>query len=139
MAYQAVGLGSVANDGTGDTLRAGGTKIDANFVELYQGIGGGVITDATTARTAALSDAGAFIRFTSSSAVTFTIPPNSSVAFPIGTTIEFSQSGTGAVSAAPGAAVTINSRASDLTLAGQYSVAFVKKVASDTWIMNGDL
>jgi hypothetical protein len=35
MAYQAVNLGSVANDGTGDTLRAGGVKIDANFVELY--------------------------------------------------------------------------------------------------------
>lgn len=35
MAYQPVGLGTVANDGTGDTLRAGGAKIDANFVELY--------------------------------------------------------------------------------------------------------
>jgi hypothetical protein len=35
--------------------------------------------------------------------------------------------------------VTINSRAADLILAGQYAVAFVKKVATDTWIMNGDL
>lgn len=35
MAYQAVGIGAAANDGTGDSLRAGGAKIDANFVELY--------------------------------------------------------------------------------------------------------
>jgi hypothetical protein len=35
MAQQTISLGSVANDGTGDTLRAGGTKINANFTELY--------------------------------------------------------------------------------------------------------
>lgn len=38
MAYQPVGVGTVANDGTGDTLRAGGVKINANFVELYAAI-----------------------------------------------------------------------------------------------------
>jgi hypothetical protein len=87
----------------------------------------------------ALADADTFIRFTSSSAVTFTIPPNSSVAFPTGTVIEMAQAGAGALSVAAGAGVTINSRSSDLTLAGQYAVAFVKKVDTDTWIMNGDL
>ena len=35
MAKQTVGLGSAANDGTGDDLRAGGTKINANFTDLY--------------------------------------------------------------------------------------------------------
>jgi hypothetical protein len=61
------------------------------------------------------------------------------VAFPINTVIEFEQAGAGALSVAAGAGVTINSRATDLTLAGQYAVAFVKKVATDTWTMNGDL
>jgi hypothetical protein len=79
------------------------------------------------------------VRFTNASAVTFTIPPNSSVAFPVGSFIEIVQSGAGAVSVAAGSGVTINSRSADLTLAGQYAVAFVKKVATDTWIMNGDL
>jgi hypothetical protein len=116
-----------------------GTDVQAYSTKLAAIAANTVTTDSSTARTAALADADTFIRFTSSSAVTFTIPPNSSVEFPVGTQIEFSQSGSGAVSVAAGAGVTINSRAADLTLAGQYAVAFVKKVATDTWIMNGDL
>ena len=34
MAYQAIGIGSSANDGTGDTLRIGADKVNDNFVEL---------------------------------------------------------------------------------------------------------
>jgi len=40
MARQNLGTGSTANDGTGDTLRAAATKINSNFVELYQKLGG---------------------------------------------------------------------------------------------------
>lgn len=35
MAQQIINVGSAANDGTGDTLRSGATKINANFAELY--------------------------------------------------------------------------------------------------------
>ena len=41
MTYQALGLGSSANDGTGDDLRTGGDKINDNFVELYSKLGNG--------------------------------------------------------------------------------------------------
>ena len=41
MAYQALGLGTNANDGTGDDLRTGGDKINDNFVELYTALGSG--------------------------------------------------------------------------------------------------
>ena len=41
MAYQSIGLGTSANDGTGDTLRAGGDKVNDNFVELYTLLGTG--------------------------------------------------------------------------------------------------
>ena len=41
MAYQSLGLGSSANDGTGDDLRTGGDKINDNFVELYTKLGTG--------------------------------------------------------------------------------------------------
>ena len=41
MAYQSVGLGSSADDGGGDTLRSGGTKINANFLEIYNLLGDG--------------------------------------------------------------------------------------------------
>lgn len=35
MAQQTVNIGTAANDGSGDSLRAGGNKINANFTELY--------------------------------------------------------------------------------------------------------
>jgi len=36
MAQQEINIGTVANDGTGDTLRSAGNKINENFYELYQ-------------------------------------------------------------------------------------------------------
>ena len=39
MAYQSLGVGTNANDGSGDTLKAGGAKINDNFVELYTLLG----------------------------------------------------------------------------------------------------
>ncbi len=50
MAKQDLGLGSSANDGGGDTLRAGGTKIKGNFDEIYARFGSG--TDLETATSA---------------------------------------------------------------------------------------
>ena len=49
MAKQTVGLGSSANDGTGDSLRIGGDKINDNFDELYTAIGTGTALNITTA------------------------------------------------------------------------------------------
>jgi len=40
MAQQTINLGTVANDDTGDTLRDGGDKINQNFTELYDALGG---------------------------------------------------------------------------------------------------
>ena len=41
MAYQSIGRGSTANDGTGDDLRAGAAKVNSNFSELYTLLGNG--------------------------------------------------------------------------------------------------
>ena len=38
MAYQSLGIGSAADDGTGDSLRVGGDKINDNF-KIIQGLG----------------------------------------------------------------------------------------------------
>jgi hypothetical protein len=119
--------------GTGLTIS--GTTLSADTGAIATAVS----TQTGTTYTAVLGDANTFIRFSNASAITFTIPPNSSVAFPVGTVIEMAQTGAGALSVAAGSGVTINSRSSDLTLAGQYAVAFVKKVDTDTWIMNGDL
>ena len=40
MARQNISTGSAANDGTGDTLRQAAQKINENFVEVYQRLGG---------------------------------------------------------------------------------------------------
>jgi hypothetical protein len=98
-----------------------------------------VTTQSGTSYTADLADADSYILFTNASPVTFTIPPNTDVAFPIGTVIEFEQQGAGALTVAAGAGVTINSRGGDYTLAGQYSPAAVKKVGTNTWTLTGDL
>jgi hypothetical protein len=41
MAYQSIGLGTTAGDGTGDTIRSGGDKVNDNFVEIYTLLGTG--------------------------------------------------------------------------------------------------
>jgi hypothetical protein len=55
MAKQDIGLGTIANDGTGDTLRTGGDKVNDNFGEVYTYLGDGttlssdpVVTEAAT-------------------------------------------------------------------------------------------
>lgn len=98
-----------------------------------------VTTQTGTSYTAVLADANSYVRFTNAAAVAFTIPPNSSVAFPIGTVIEFEQGGAGALTITAGVGVTLNSRGADLVLAGQYAIGAAKKVATDTWTVTGDL
>ena len=44
MTKQTLNKGSAANDGTGDTLRQGATKIQANFDELYAILGGDTLS-----------------------------------------------------------------------------------------------
>ena len=41
MAYQEIDLGTSAGDGTGDTIREGGDKLNDNFVEVYTLLGTG--------------------------------------------------------------------------------------------------
>ena len=60
MAKQLIGIGSVANDGTGDNLRAGATKVNNLINELYTALGDGTNftsgTFATTTATQALTN-----------------------------------------------------------------------------------
>lgn len=57
MAKSVIGTGATANDGTGDTLRAAGVKINDNFTELYTALGDGTtLAVATVATTGAYSD-----------------------------------------------------------------------------------
>lgn len=48
MSQQLIKIGSQPNDGTGDTLREGADKINANFSELYQSVGTGYFLPTAT-------------------------------------------------------------------------------------------
>ena len=92
----------------------------------------------TASYTAALTDAGTAIDMNSSSAVTFTVPENGTVAFPIGTVIEICQFGAGQVTLAPATGVTLYT-ASSLTTRAQYSCVSIRQRSTDIWIISGDM
>ena len=57
MAKQTINLGTAPNDHTGDSVRVAGTKVNANFTEIYAAIGNGTIpTIATVAKTGSYTD-----------------------------------------------------------------------------------
>lgn len=91
-----------------------------------------------TAYTLVAGDAGAFVTMTNAAASTLTVPPNSSVAFAVGTRIEGAQLGAGQVTLTPGAGVTINGTPG-LRLAAQYGTFGLIKTATDTWLAYGRL
>lgn len=92
-----------------------------------------------TSYTLALTDLAKLVTLTNAAAITLTVPPNSSVAFPIGTQVLLYQGGAGQVTITPGSGVTIRSQASKLKLSGQYAVAGLVKVDTDEWAAFGNL
>lgn len=92
-----------------------------------------------TTYTAVLSDAGKMITLDNASAITMTIPANASVAYPVGTELNFIQLGAGQVTIAI-TSDTLNVDSSLTTsLNGQYAVATALKIASTTWVLFGNL
>ncbi|HKY56438.1 MAG TPA: hypothetical protein VJL80_00185 [Aeromicrobium sp.] len=91
-----------------------------------------------TSYTLVLADAGKFVTMSNASASTLTVPPNSSVAFPVGTVIEGAQLGAGQVTLTPGSGVTINGTPG-LKIAAQYGSYALVKTATDTWLAVGRL
>jgi hypothetical protein len=67
-----------------------------------------------------------------------TVPTNSNVAFPVGTTLTVLQTGSGQTTITPQAGVTINATPG-LKLRTQWSSATLIKRATDTWVALGDL
>ena len=92
-----------------------------------------------TTYTFQLSDDGKLCTFDNAASITATIPPNSSVAYGIGTQINLMALAAGVVTITAGAGVTIRSDGSKLKLNAQYAVATCLKIASDTWVAVGNL
>lgn len=92
-----------------------------------------------TSYTLALTDQVKLVSCSNASAITLTVPPNSSVAFATGSQIIVYQAGAGQVTLTAGAGVTINSNGAKLKLTGQYAVATLIKIDTNTWVAAGNL
>ena len=91
-----------------------------------------------TSYTLALTDQTDIIQMNNSSANTLTIPLNSSVNLPVGTTVTVIQTGTGQTTIAGAGGVTVNGTPG-LKLRAQWSSATLVERAENTWVVIGDL
>ena len=89
--------------------------------------------------TLVLADAGKVIEMNKGSGVNLTIPPNSSVAFPVGTQIAVVQLGAGQVTIVEGSGVTTRSDGDKAKISGQYSSCVLIKHETDEWYILGNL
>lgn len=89
--------------------------------------------------TLVLTDLNKVVEMNVAGANTLTVPPNSSVAFPVGTVVEGVQWGAGQTTITPGAGVTIRASGGKLKTTAQYSAFSLRKVATDEWHAAGEL
>lgn len=99
----------------------------------------GMATNTQTASyTAVITDRGQLVIMNVASANNFTVPPNSSVAFPLGCWLHVGQYGAGATTIVAGVGVTID-KFSTLVIAGQFGMAHLLKIGTNEWWAVGQL
>lgn len=104
----------------------------------------GKLADATideqaSSYTLALTDKNKFIKMTSGSANTVTVPTNASVAFPVGSQIHIIQYGAGKTQILPVAGTPTIYGTPGQFLRAQYSSATLLKCDTNIWMLMGDL
>jgi hypothetical protein len=95
-----------------------------------------------TTYTFVLTDRDDLVTASNGSAQTYTIPLNSSVAFPTGSLVNLIQIGTGQVTVVGAGGVTLNSTGATSAqpkARAQYSVLTLIKAGTDTWYATGDI
>jgi hypothetical protein len=93
-----------------------------------------------TTYTPVLADAGKIITLNNGSAIAVTIPPNSGVAFPVGSSLTFISIGAGLTTIGQGSGVTIASTGGTATapiISAQHGSATAIKIATDSWQVIG--
>jgi hypothetical protein len=95
-----------------------------------------------TTYTFVLTDRDDLVTASNSSSQTYTIPLNSSVAFPTGSLVNLIQIGTGQVTVVGAGGVTVNSTGATSAqpkTRARYSVMTLIKAGTDTWYATGDV
>lgn len=97
------------------------------------------IVSVTVSKTLRLSDAGTLQQVNSTSAKTVTIPNNTTASFPTGTEIEILRYGSGEVTIAAASGVTITCSETARTIADRYTSVVLKKLSTNTWLLQGNV
>lgn len=92
-----------------------------------------------TSYTLDLSDAGALVTLDNASPIALTVPDNDDVAFPIGTSILLAQIGAGQVTVVEDNTSVTVITPETLKLRKQGAQAALVKIATDTWLLDGNL
>lgn len=121
---------------SGTLATLAGTETLTNKTLTDAKITGAINAQTGTTYTLVLSDASKTVTMTNASANTLTVPPNSSVAFAVGTRIFVTQGGAGATTIAAGAGVTINAPTTvTLAIGEQHESRGLLKIATNTWTL----
>ena len=91
-----------------------------------------------TAYTLVIGDRGKLVTTSNGSAQSITVPPNSSVPFAVGDSVQVAQVGSAQATIVAGSGVTLRSTPG-LKLRAQYSSCTITKIATDEWLVTGDL
>lgn len=127
-----IDTGDLSSDVAGKLAKAN-TSIQANDLAAAQRV---LVNSQTDNYTLALSDATNAVEMNKATSISVTVPPNSSVAFPVGSVIEVAQVGAGQVSIVAGTNVTVNP--SGTKTRAQWSTLVLRKRATDSWLVGGD-
>jgi len=132
--------------GTSAISHSGGATVKHVFVSealnaFEAGLNETIPLNAQTGTTYTLvaGDAGDLVTLSNASAITLTVPTNASVPFAIGTQITITQANSGQVTVAGAAGVTVNAADSATKLRTQWSAATLIKLATNSWILIGDI
>jgi len=99
----------------------------------------GINEQTETSYTLVLDDRGKMVRLTNADGITLTVPDNDSVEFPIGTEIIIMQGGEGQITIEGDTSSVIRSEGGDDKTAGQYAGAFLTKIDTDEWLLEGNI
>lgn len=125
---------------TASSSTLGGIKVGAGLT-ISSGVlsAAAQVVDVTASKTLALTDTETLQDCSSSSAIEVTIPLNSSVAFPIGASIGINRLGSGTVTVKLTSGVTLNGGSSNIAIKTQYKGAVLRKLGTNTWLLQGDV
>jgi hypothetical protein len=102
----------------------------------------GINAQIGTSYTTVLADNGKMTTLSNGASIAVTIPPNSSVAYPVGAQINMAQLGLGQVTVSGGVGVTVVSTgatASAPKARTQYSTLTAVQTSTDNWLVIGDI